>query len=210
MGVQRIRRGLTSATVLTQANDRFFQLRHGDAVINAVRFATGFFGKGQFEAGTAQRTEGRYTLTQKLTAPYYQPFEPGRRIDMTFDETRAQRRQTEVCHLTQSATIVEKPDRFEVTIEATGTDEVPVVIEINFREGGRFTGAEAAKEATGAHYFTGRDAAYTLGKNTLHVSPGLTEHRWIVVRGALPKLPGPSLYITGYTPFQRKLTFRWS
>lgn len=210
MGVQRIRRELTSATLLTQANDRFFQFRHGDAVINAVRFATGFFGKGQFEAETVERSARSYKLTQKLKGPYFQPFEPSRRVDMTFDETRAQRRQTEICELTQSATIVEKADRFEVTIEATGTDEVPVVIEINFREGGRFTGTVAAKEATDAHYFTGNEASYAAGKNTLRIAPGLTEHRWIVVRGAQPKLPGPSLYVTGYTPFKHTLTFRWS
>lgn len=210
MGVERIRRGATSVTLLTDENDRFFQIRHGDAVVNAVRMATGFFGKGQFRPTRFERKPGAYVLTQELSGPYYQPFDPPRRVDMTFDETREQRRQTEISRLTQRATVVEKADRFEVTLEAMGTAEVPVVVEINLREGGTLTNTTPAKEVTDGQYWPSGEAVFSLGKNKLHIGPGMHEHRWIVVRGAEPKLPGPSLYLTGYTPFKHTLIFRWS
>lgn len=206
MGVTRIRRGLTSATILSKENSRFFQLRHGEAVINAVRFASGFFGKGQFRPAKLEVKDNTYTLTQELRGPYYQPLD--RKVGMEFEEVRKLRAQTEVCQLTQRARITEQPGGFDLTIEATGTDEVPVVIEINLREGGTVEGVEAAKEAPDASYLKQGHALYRLGQHGLRIGPGRHEHRWIVVRGAESKLDGPSLYLTGYTPFTHTLTFR--
>src|ERR1035441_9103402 len=48
VGLARIRRGRWDATLVLQESSRFFSARNGGAVINAVRFATSFFGKGQF------------------------------------------------------------------------------------------------------------------------------------------------------------------
>jgi hypothetical protein len=48
LGIVRIRRKKTSATIMTSGNSRFFSLRHDSAIISAVRFASAFFGKGQF------------------------------------------------------------------------------------------------------------------------------------------------------------------
>ncbi len=131
MGVTRVRRGLTSATIFSRQNSRFFQLRHGDAVIESVRFASGFFGKGQFRPAKWQAEGNRYTLTQQLRGPYYQPLE--RSVGMEFEELRKLRKQTEVCELTQSAQIVETAEGFDLQIEVTGTDDVPVTVEINCR-----------------------------------------------------------------------------
>jgi hypothetical protein len=205
MGATRLRRGLTSVTLLSKEDSRFFQIRHGDAVINAVRFATGFFGKGQFRATSLASKDGVYTMTQELKGPYYQPL--GQAVGMDFEEVRKLRKQTEVCQLTHSATIAEKDGGFDLTIEANGTDEVPVVIEINLREGGTIEGVVAAKERD-SHYLKSGHALFRAGKNALRFGPGLHEHRWIVVRGAEPKLEGPSVFLTGYTPFRHTLQFR--
>lgn len=205
MGATRIRRDLTSATILSKRDSRFFQLRHGDAVINAVRFATGFFGKGQFRATSFEKKDGAYVLTQSLQGPYYQPLD--RPVGMDFEEVRRLRAQTEVCQLTHRATIAEKDGGFDVTIEATGTGEVPVVIEINLREGGRIEGVVPAKEKD-SHFLASGHAVFRLGAHALRFGPGLQEHKWIVVRGAEAKLEGPSVYLTGYTPFRHTLSFR--
>ncbi|HUQ93916.1 MAG TPA: hypothetical protein VM120_19715 [Bryobacteraceae bacterium] len=41
--IVRIRRGTRSATIMLHEDSRFFQLRNGDAVISAIRFASAFF-----------------------------------------------------------------------------------------------------------------------------------------------------------------------
>ena len=50
---------------------------------------------------------------------------------------------------------------------------------------------------------TGR---YVLGSDTIEFSPGRVEHTYTQVRGALPKWDGQSVYLTGVTPFDFKLT----
>lgn len=205
MGVTRIRRGAMSATIQSARDSRFFQCRNGEAVVNAVRFASGFFGKGQFRASAFERTAGGYLLTQKLTGPYYQPLD--RDVGMEFEAVRKLRAQTEVCELTQRARIVEQPDGFDVVIEASGTDEVPVAVEINLREGGVIDGVESAGDGSSSYLKSGH-ATFRLGGNALRFGPGRMEHKWIVVRGAERRLPGPSVYLTGYTPFVHTLSFR--
>ena len=209
--VARIRRGPRSATVFGQRTSRFLAVRNGDSVLRAIRFATGFFGKGQFlPASGLRQQDGGFQLTQTLSGPYFQPFE-NRQVGMDFDRTRRERRQTEVCQLTQSAMIQERDWGIELVIEAKGTDEVPTLIELNFREGGQFEGQGlvAIEGAPESRYLAKGTAAYTVGQDRLRIGPGLHEHRWIDVRGAEPRLPGPSLLLTGFTPFRQILRIEW-
>ena len=204
----RIRRGLTSATISTSGRDRVFFFRRGDAVVNGVRFASAFFGKAQFVPQTGVKRNGVYVLEQNLDAGYYQPFDPPKRIDAeNYNSTRSQRTRTEVCHLAQSAEIRELPDGFEVRIRASGTDEVPVAVEINFRDGGKLEGCEKLKLADSWLLPSGV-GSYSTDKHRIEFGPGHGEHRYVEVRGALPKLPGPSVYLTGVTPFDRTVRFR--
>lgn len=211
LGVARIRRGSRSATIFGQRSSRFLAVRHGDAVLNTVRFATGFFGKGQFVPAALTERDGGFHLTQTLSGPYFQPFE-NRSVGMDFDRTRRERRQTEVCTLTQSATIYERDWGIELLIEANGTDEVPILVELNFREGGRFEGEGLAvvDPAPESRYLHQGFATYSAGSHRLRVGPGFHEHRWIDVRGAEPRLPGSSLLLTGYTPFRQILRLEWT
>jgi hypothetical protein len=208
IGVARIRRGPVSATILRDRN-RFFALRRGGAVVEAVRFASAFFGKGQFVASDMKRTGSSYVLTQQLAGPYYQPFDPPRRITTdNFYETRRERRQSEVCRLTQTATITESATGFRVRVQASGTDEVPLAIEINLRPGGKIEGAEAGSAPD--TYLLRGPATYRAGGDALRIGPGHLEHSYIQVRGAADKLAGPTLYVTGSTPFDHTITFDWA
>ena len=67
----RIRRGDLSATVFEQGKSRFLTFRNGGAVINAVRFASAFFGRGQFVPADAKTAGDEIVLTQTLSGPYY-------------------------------------------------------------------------------------------------------------------------------------------
>ena len=133
----RIRRGDLDATLILQDNSRFFSARKGPLVINAVRFATSFFGKGQFIPASTERNNGAYVSAQSLDAPYYQPLNPTQPVNYrNWAELREQRPKTQLCRLQQSATVVERPGGFDFRVQAQGTPGVPLAIEINLREGG--------------------------------------------------------------------------
>jgi len=71
----RVRRGPASGTILAN-NTTLFSFRKNSAALEAVRFASAFFGKGQFAADTLEVRDGRYVLRQELDGPYFQPLSP--------------------------------------------------------------------------------------------------------------------------------------
>lgn len=202
-GVIRIRRGPVSATILTERRSRFFTLRNGQAVINGVRFASAFFGRGQFVPSKS--------LTQSLSGPYYQPFDPPRLISADeWDETRAGRKKTEVNVLTQSASVTEDGKRFRVRIQSQGTKNVPLAIEINFREGGRLQGVEPAHKVAEGFVLKEGYGTYRVGSDVIRFGPALHEHMYTQIRAAEPKMSGPSVYLTAFTPVDYTLEFECS
>ena len=204
VGLARIRRGQRDATIVLQGNSRFFSMRNGDAVVSAVRFATSFFGKGQF----IPTASTKYALQQSLQAPYYQPLDPPQRVTYrNWEDLRSKRKQTQVCRLTQSATITETKTGFTLHIESKGTNGVPLAIEINLREGAQIEGARAVPNQPDAWLLDRDFANIRAGRDRIRIGPGAAPHLNIQLRGAEPKLAGPSLYITGYTPFDHTIAF---
>ena len=215
VGLARIRRGPRDATIILQNSSRFFSARQGPLVVNAVRFATSFFGKGQFiPEATAQRG-GAYVATQALDAPYYQPLAPSQPVNpQNWGELRAKRRKTQICQLQQSATMKETKGGFEVRIQASGSTSgtplgVPLAVEINLREGGQLEGCRPAPHVEGGWILEKEFATYRMEGKTLRFGPGAASHLLTQLRGAEAKLPGVSVYITGYTPFDRTLSFEF-
>ena len=208
LGIVRFRRGGTSATILSD-NSTFFTLRKGDAVIQAVRFASAFFGKGQFVGSKTQAVGDEIILPQYLEAPYYQPLDPARKFSASnWEEMRNHRAKSQVCRLTQTVGITEKPDGFQLRIEANGTKGVPVTVEISFREGGQLAGCEQSGPET--FLLSANKGSYSVGSDRIRFGPGLSEHRYTQVRGALPRMPGQTVYLTGFTPMKRTIGFEIS
>lgn len=209
-GITRIRRGKTNVTILHTNSSRWVSFRSGSAVINAVRFATAFFGKGQFAPVTFEKRDGGYYFKQGLQGRYLQPIPDPALLPVRPDnwsERVAKRKMTEICRMTYDASIRETAKGFEVAISAKGTDNVPIAVEINLREGGQITGATATPNATDALLLKSGFVEYRMGTDAIRFGPGKCEHAWLELRGAQPKLPGPSVYLTGYTPFEHTLTF---
>jgi hypothetical protein len=197
-----------SATILAGERSRFFTLRNGDAVINAVRFASAFFGRGQFAAPTLNDNAGVIDLSQQLTAQYYQPLDPARKVNADeYSSTVKARRRTEICRLQQSVTVTETASGFRLRIRAHGTGNVPLAVEINFREGGALEGATPVAKVSDAYLLSSGKASYRVGSDIIRIGPGFSEHSYTQVRGAEPKLAGPSVYLTGLTPFDRTIDF---
>jgi hypothetical protein len=47
------------------------------------------------------------------------------------------------------------------------------------------------------------------GADEIRFGPGLAMHRYVDIRGGEPRLPGASVYLTGYTPFDHTVVFEW-
>ncbi len=212
----RIRRGSVSATILAE-NSTLFSLRKGAAALEAVRFASAFFGKGQF-VGTALEVEGnRYRLRQELDGPYFQPLSAaqiadGEHVRMAPNGTlavgsRAARALSNVQRLESVAELTEDRGRFTLTISIRGTDHVPVAVELAFRHGGRLEGVQPVADVKDAYLLHSGRGRYVVGGDAIDFGPGQVEHTWTQLRGALPKWDGQSVYLTGVTPFQTTLTF---
>ena len=207
-GVVRIRKGSLSATILAGDRSRFFSVRSGEAVINAVRFASAFFGRGQFASPALKDQDGVIELEQQLTAQYYQPLDPPRKVNADeYSSTVRERRRTEVCQLTQSVSVSETPSGFRLRIRAHGTDDVPLAVEINLREGGKLDGVKPVGKEADVYVLSSGLATYQMGADVIRFGPGISEHTYTQVRGAEPKLAGPSVYLTGLTPFDRTIDF---
>jgi hypothetical protein len=207
-GLARIRRGPRDATMVLKDNSRFFSLRNGAAVIEAVRFATSFFGKGQFVPASSSKEDG-YVFRQRLEAPYYQPVSQPVTY-RNWAEVRATRAQSQVCRLEQTATVTELKNGFELRVGSRGTAGVPLAIEIAFREGGKLEGCRPAPHAEAAWLLERDYGVYRVGGDAIRFGPGAAPHLLTQLRGAEPKLPGPCVYVTGYTPFDQAIRFEWA
>lgn len=207
----RIRRGDVSGTVLA-GNPTLFSLRKGGAALEAVRWASAFFGKGQFVGEALEVREGSYQLRQHLEGPYFQPLSAeqirgGEHVRMAPNGTlaadsRAARARSNIQRLEGAARIIEKAGRFRLEFDLAGTDGVPVAIELAFRHGGRLEGVAPVAGVENAYLLKEGRGRYTADGHTIEFGPGRADHAWTQLRGALPKWDGQSVYLTGYTPFR--------
>lgn len=208
-----IRRGKTSASIVTEGSSRFFAVRRGEAIVSGVRFAAAFFGKGQFVPDSGSKKGGKYVMEQSLEAAYYQPFGTGRKQPWGVEswyELRPDREATEINRTRYRAEVTERKDGFDVRVVAEGPAWIPLAIEVNLRPGGEIDGVTTVDDVEEGFLLESGYATFTRGGDTLRFGPGLARNRYTQVRGAEPKLPGPSVYLTGYTPFDHTLEFRWS
>jgi hypothetical protein len=204
-GVVRIRRDVWDSTILS-ANPVWLTFHKGQAVLQGVRLATSFFGKGQFQADEVKQQGDSWVLTQSLEGPYYQPYPPtALPTDGDWEKMpRSNRKQSEIQYLRSQIIIREAKSGLEVTIQITGTEGVPVALELIFRPGGVFTGVE--KHPTKANaYLLSELGTYTVQEQTITFGPGLAQHKGVQLRGALPPMDAPTVYLTGFTPFQHTL-----
>ncbi|HPI71890.1 MAG TPA: hypothetical protein PK843_15710 [bacterium] len=202
----RIRRGQVSATVLAQ-NPCFFSFHKGSAALEAVRLASAFFGKGQFKGDALQAKDGLFLLQQNLEGPYFQPL-PTERLQQEgnwSDSNRRLRPQSEIQHLHTQVSVAECDGRFELTFTIQGTENVPVAIELAFREGGCLQGVTGLADIERGYLLEKGMGKYLYDGREIEFGPGLADHRWTQLRGSLPKMNSLSVYLTGFTPFVYRL-----
>lgn len=201
----RIRRGKIDATILGN-NPTFLTVSKGSAVLASVRLASAFFGRGQFKSNTIEKSGDSFILKWEFHWGYFQPLPENQKpnYEIPFDEDRKRRKMSERQSLQAQITISEKEGIFELGFELEGTQNVPLAIEFAFRTGGQLTGVKTLDEP-GTFLLTSNLAKYRFGNDDIEFGPGLAEHEWTSIRGALPKPAGDCVYITGFTPFKHNV-----
>lgn len=205
-GLTRIRRGDYDGSILLNTAS-FFTFHKKKAVIQGIRFASAFFGKGQFSSATMEQRDGKYILSSSLEGPYYQPL-PVEHLPDDGDwekMPRTLRPQSEVQKYTATVSIAEIAGGFELEIDIKGTDHVPLALELIFRPGGSFSGVEDHPDMKEVYYLKEGSGSYTVDGESIHFGPGIHTHKWVEIRGSLPRVNAPTVFLTGVTPFHHKL-----
>ena len=202
-GLVRIRRGIWDCTLLSN-NTSWLTFHKGNAVLQAMRVACSFFGKGQFESKNIDEKDGTWVLKNSLEAPYYQPFEKDQiSPDGDFEKMpRDLRKKSEIQKMETIVSVREANNGLRVEIELFGTDNVPVSIELIFRPGGIFGGVSKYTKRENAFLLEGQKGTYTVGEDVISFGSGKVDHKGLQLRGALPASDAPTIYLTGFTPFK--------
>ncbi|WP_259014595.1 hypothetical protein [Emticicia fluvialis] len=205
-GLVRIRQGNWDTTLLSN-NPGWLTFHKGNAVLQAMRVAASFFGKGQFQSEKIEQNGNKWVLKRHQEGPYYQPLDTDKiSPDGDLDKMpRTLRKQSEIQELNTTVTITPTDNGVDVDLNITGTDGVPVSLELIFRPGGTFTGVTPHASQPHAYLFGGQNGSYTSGKDTIHFSSGRIEHKGVQLRGALPAMDAPTVYLTGFTPFKHTI-----
>ena len=202
-GVVRIRKGNWDTTILSN-NAGWLTFHKGNAVLQAMRIASSFFGKGQFDSAQLIQEGDSWILNKKLEGAYFQPFEP-KYISPDGDLSKmpkSNRKQSNVQYLDTTIKITPLGNGIEVDIAIIGTDKVPVSMELILRSGGKLEGVESIGNNPLAYVLKQNHGTYTVGSDTINFGPGKFEHTGYQLRGALPKMDAPTVYLTGITPFK--------
>jgi hypothetical protein len=208
-GITRIRKGRLSATLMHERSGFLLRAHFGGAVLQGIRFASAFFGKGEFNPGAIDRLADGFEYRQELKGQYYQPLREDRVQPVTRDNwgiMQMQRETSEECIMNYLVRLREIDNGFSIFIQASGTDNVPLAVEIGLRPGGEFDGAVPAPNVNNGFLLREGFATYRVGEDTIRIGPGKAEHGYTQVRGASGRLSGMSLYLTGLTPFEHSFS----
>lgn len=205
-GVVRIRRNEWDTTILSN-NPGWLTFHKGNAVLQAMRVAASFFGKGQFQSDTIVQKDNAWVLTRKQEGPYFQPLPP-EKISPDGDMAKmpkSARKQSEIQYMETTVTITEAGGGISVEVDMKGTEGVPVSMELIFRRGGQFSGVQPYAGKAESYLFKDAQGTYTVGNDTIRFGPGKQEHKGVQLRGALPAADAPTVYLTGFTPFKHTI-----
>jgi len=202
----RIRRGNIDATILA-GNPTFFTLTKGSAVLASIRMVSAFFGRGQFISEKIERIDDTFILKWNYTWGYFQPLPKGEKAnyEYPFDVDRRRRKQSEIQNAYAQIAISEKGGIFELDFELGGTENVPLAIELAFRNGGRLTGVEKSTHEESSYLLTEGNGKFRFEDDEIEFGIGNAGHEWTRIRGGLEKPDGDCVYLTGFTPFSHKI-----
>jgi hypothetical protein len=206
-GLFRIRRGSTDITVI-ENNPTFLSYRKGSAVLQSLRLAAAFFGtRGQFISENCIVDQGKILLSKSKTHGYMQPIKREGRSEAVLwgSQSLADREKSENQTMNFQVIVIESNGKISLEIDITGTEYVPVSLEMSFRRGGKLEGVVPDSNIKDSYFLESGIGQYRVGDDIINFGTGTNSHRWAQMRGMLPKQDGYSVYLTGYTPFKKTL-----
>lgn len=209
-GMARWSDGSQDASIIHQ-NSTLFTLHRKDAVLQSVRYASAFFGKGQFKSDSIFKIDGGYKLVQYLEGPYYQPFpiDSIKKYGSDWDKMpRNNRIKSEVQKIKYQLIAKQLNGTWNLHFSINGTDRVPCAIELVFRNGGVLSGVEKSSKSNDVYFLSGKEGKYESKEASITFGPGMKSHEWTEIRGAEPKTPGQSVHLTTYTPLNFTLKIK--
>jgi hypothetical protein len=205
----RIREGNVDMSIIMN-NTTFFTFFKGEAALEAVRLSSAFFGKGQFQSQQMDKEGDTYVLSSVLEGPYYQPL-PKEKIPAEGEAwgkvPRTERVQSEVQTLRTKIYLTPSGNKARIKILMDGPKNLPVTLELGFRQGGKLSNVTPKKGISNAFLAkNGEYATYQMGNDVIKIGPATCSHKWTQLRGALPKLQADCLYFTNYAPCEFEFT----
>jgi hypothetical protein len=191
-----------------EGNPTFLTFMKGSAVLQSLRLSAAFFGtRGQFISEQAEVRNETIILSKSHTHGYYQPLsEEYIPEDGDWEKMpRSRRSMSELQTMHYRVAISERNKKVSIEIEIEGTPYVPVSMELSFRQGGLLEGVTPDEHTEDAWFLESGYGTCRQGDDVIRFGPGIAEHRWAEIRGMLPKQPGTSVYLTGFTPFRQTI-----
>lgn len=237
----RIRKRETSATIFggvdwpliigsgRSTSPNFFSFRKGEAILKYLRLSAGFFSTGYFRSEGLKKEGNKYILYKKLEVPYYQPLpEEKRREDGDYKLSHSidgrfwnkmdfeNRPVSNVKTLEYTVSVEEIDGKVELSFIVSGSEKVPVTIELCFKEGGKLTGVTPAPGQPDNQLLEKGMGEYQFEKDTIAFGPGTVAHKRIrdldgemyTSHFGTLRTEGMHVYLTGKTPFEHKLTIQ--
>ena len=159
----------------------FLRVFAGPVVLSDVRLSREFFGLGPFRPTELDvLDDGRFRLTERVTAGYHQPLAAETRrplgdYDLT-DEGRFSAsmsfgdRALDPVALTTTLDVAVAPGEVVLDVETAGAD-VPWSLQLTFRAGGTFSGV-STDAGTGERVLHAGTGSYRVGSATVTFGPG--------------------------------------
>ena len=207
------------------SNPNFLMYRKGDAILKYMRLSSSFFRMGYFSSDGIEKVGNKYILKETKQGDYYQPLAPEflkADGDYQLSESKDKRFWNKMDFenrvasniKTQTTTIEIEENKGELILDfkVEGPPNVEITIEMCFKEGTQITGATVEEKEN--YFLKSGNAQLSMGNDVIELGPGLGEHQnvnnldseeYTYHQGTL-RTEGLHVYITGFTPFQHKMT----
>jgi len=208
-GLARVKKGDITYSLLK--NDENFLFFQSGPVRLGMRIVVNYFQHRHFKAEKIECSGNSYIMKFKADGWYYLPFKesPG-----TNDWWKMDNRSRELLvnnHTEFAVEVIDVDGGIDVIIKTSGIDRIPVRVEVSLPSGGRIYSDSFVLETNDGNWIILKNGElrYVKDNTCFTISEGFYAHEFIQGRySGSPDKFGYTVYMTGYTNFERKISIR--